>query len=151
MSSNVVISEDRLEFIRFLNHPREAVFEAWTNPELLSQWWGCKDTERVEAESDPRQGGSFRYVMHMKGGFQVPTVGEYVEFVPPKRLVTRSEMGAGTPYAFHATVTVEFIEEAGGTRVKVTQVGLPPMPEPGPIIAGGLNDSFEKLERFLGG
>ena len=151
MNSNAVIGDNQLELTRFFAHPREAVFAAWTDPEQLGAWWGCKDTERVTATIDCREGGAFSYTMHMKDGSEMIYGGVYTEVVEPERLVTTSEMGAGTPYAFTSTTTVEFIEQDGGTLLRLTQVGLPPMPEPGPIIAGGFTAAFDKLERQLAG
>ena len=50
-----------------------------------------------------------------------------------------------------ARITVEFLEEGNGTRMKLTQVGLPEMPgmDMGEIISTGFTAAFEKLERHL--
>ncbi|MEM7228141.1 MAG: SRPBCC domain-containing protein [Planctomycetota bacterium] len=148
MPSDVVISDDRLEMKRFFPYPRDLVFRAWADPDMLAQWWGCRETERVTAEIDPRPGGVFRYQMHMSHG-DMTYEGVYDEFIEPERIVTRTEMGAGTEYAFTSTVTVDFKAVEGGTEVTLTQVGLPPMPDCGNIIAGGFTDAFDKLEGLM--
>jgi len=149
MKSDVKIGDDSLEMSRFFGYPRELVFAAWTDAEQLGAWWGCDDSESVRAEIDLKVGGVARYVMQMKDGSEIITEGVYTEIVAPERLVTRSEMGAGTPYEFKSTSTVEFQEEDGGTLVKLTIVGLPPMPGACDIVSSGFNASFDKLERFL--
>ena len=87
--------------------------------------------------------------MHMKDGSSIPYKGTYTEVVAPERIATKISMGEGTPFAFEAETIIEFTEEQGGTRLKLTQIGLPPMPDSGKIIAGGTTDSFDKLERHL--
>ena len=151
MNGDVVIGDDQIEITRFFGYPREAVFAAWADPRQLEQWWGCHDSDRVEATIDFRVGGAIRYVMYMKSGSEVVTEGTYVEIDVPSRIVTESHMGAGSPFEFTSTTTVEFIESGGGTTVRLTQVGLPPMPEPGPIIAGGFGASLEALDVHLSG
>lgn len=148
MEDGLVIGDGCVSLSRFFPYPRGVVFEAWVDPDHLARWWGCRQTHRVTAESEPRAGGVLRYVMHMDHG-DVVCAGRYEEFVRPERLVTRCTMGEGTDFGFESTTTVEFIEEVGGTRVQLEQVGLPPMPESCQIVGGGLSDSFEKLSGFL--
>lgn len=148
MADQAATQNGSVELTRFFPHPREAVFDAWVNPEKLGKWWGCNDTHSVTAESDQREGGSVRYVMHMSHG-DVVCAGTYEAFERPERLVTRCTMGEGTEYAFESTTTVEFVEEDGGTRVRLVQVGLPPMPDCDKIVSKGLHDSVEKLQAFL--
>ena len=56
----------------------ETVFEFFVDPEKMTRWKG------TEAELDPRPGGPYR-VGGIAGGSTV--VGEFVEVVPPRRLV----------------------------------------------------------------
>ena len=148
MTDEIIIGDDRVRLTRFFPYPRAVVFDAWVDPNQLAQWWGCRQTHRVTADSEQRAGGAVRYVMHMDHG-DVVCSGRYEEFDRPRRSVTRCTMGEGTEYGFEATTTVDFIEEDGGTRVRLEQVGLPPMPECGQIVGGGLTDSMEKLSAHL--
>lgn len=148
MTNDLQTGPDSVEVSRFFPHPREAVFDAWVDPAKLAHWWGCKETSRVTATSEPRSGGSVRYEMHMTHG-DVVCEGRYEEFVRPERLVTRCTMGAGTDFEFESTTTVVFSEEDGGTRVQLVQKGLPPMPGCDKIVNGGLNDSLDKLSALL--
>lgn len=57
---------------RVLNTPREVVFRAWTDPDLLSNWWGPAGFTNTFYEFDPRPGGKWRFTMHGpdKGNYQ---------------------------------------------------------------------------------
>lgn len=49
---------------RVFNTPREAVFKAWTTPELLKQWWGPAGFTNTFHEFDLKPGGKWRFTMH---------------------------------------------------------------------------------------
>ena len=59
MKSEVKITGNRLQITRIFDAPRERVFAAWTERDLLQQWSGCKEATKVEIEMDFRVGGSF--------------------------------------------------------------------------------------------
>jgi uncharacterized protein YndB with AHSA1/START domain len=83
--------EKELTIKRIFDAPRELVFRAWTDPALLSQWWGPKDFTTPICEMDARLGGKFNIVMHGPKNspydIDLPTRGVFTEFDPPKRLV----------------------------------------------------------------
>ena len=149
MKSDVVIGDNKLELTRFFGYPREAVYAAWTESHKIEKWWGCKNTTHVRSEIDLREGGTFKHFMQIEGAGEMAYEGVYAELNPPEKIVTKSQMDMGPGGTFESTTTVEFFEEAGGTRVKLTQVGLPPMPDAGKIISGGFGDAFEKLDGVL--
>ncbi len=49
---------------RLFSYPRETVFRAWTNPELLAAWWGPAGFTNTFYEFDPRPGGKWLFTMH---------------------------------------------------------------------------------------
>jgi uncharacterized protein YndB with AHSA1/START domain len=49
---------------RVLPFARELVFEAWTNPEVLQQWWGPAGFTNTFYEFDPVPGGKWKFMMH---------------------------------------------------------------------------------------
>jgi uncharacterized protein YndB with AHSA1/START domain len=57
---------------RIINAPREQVFHAWTNPDLLKEWWGPNGFTNTFHEYDLRPGGKWRFTMHgrEKGHYQ---------------------------------------------------------------------------------
>jgi uncharacterized protein YndB with AHSA1/START domain len=49
-----------LALSRVIRAPREKVFAAWTDPDLLTRWWGPGPVSCPEAHVDLREGGSYR-------------------------------------------------------------------------------------------
>jgi len=75
------------EFIleRRFNAPRELVWRTWTEPDLLSHWYG-PGVETIVHELDVRPGGLWRNEMRFGGGSQFERV-EYIDVVEPEKLV----------------------------------------------------------------
>lgn len=110
-------SEREIVFTRVFERPRHLLFEAWTKPEHLRQWWGCDGLSLTDCEIDLRVGGAWRFVMRMPDGSDHPFKGVYREIVPDQRLVYSEcyEMPQiGSP---EWLTTVTFEEIAGGTRL----------------------------------
>ncbi|MFO0684985.1 MAG: SRPBCC domain-containing protein [Sandaracinus sp.] len=97
-----------LAFERTLAAPREDVFEAWTRPERISDWWDPTGARLASCEIDLRVGGSFRFV---NVGHSPPFEGQYVVIDRPGRLVFESMGSVGT-------VTLE--SRGATTRMHVT-------------------------------
>lgn len=110
-----------------INAPRERVFAAWTQPELLHKWWGAHESFSAPiAEVDLRVGGAYRFGM-LEPGKDAPYVchGVYREVNPPTKLVFTwawETMPSDDPRFTPAEtlVTVEFIDKGGATEVVLT-------------------------------
>jgi uncharacterized protein YndB with AHSA1/START domain len=72
---------------RRFNAPPEKVFSAWTDPEKVKRWMGPGDVKAVSAESDPRKGGRYRWVMKSPDGEDHDVSGVYREVIPNEKLV----------------------------------------------------------------
>lgn len=72
---------------RLLPFPRELVFEAFRDPIHLAQWWGPNGFTNTIHEFDLRPGGAFRLTMHGPNGATYDNVKEFLEVVPPERIV----------------------------------------------------------------
>lgn len=107
---------------RHISAPPERVFDAWTEAEGMGAWMCPAPTERAEVEADVRVGGRFKIDMHGAGEVYEHT-GEYLEVVPPRRLVftwvSRATGGR------ESRVTVELFAMGGGTDIVLTHEGLP--------------------------
>jgi uncharacterized protein YndB with AHSA1/START domain len=118
-----------LRLSRRFNAPRERVFDAWTSPAVLKDWWRAgPDWETPEAEVDLRPGGSYRLAMRDPESGQTHTlVGEYREIRPPERLVytwtweSNAEEMRGSEGSL---VTVDFVEDGDATKVEITHTGF---------------------------
>jgi len=69
------------------------VFEAWTQPEQLAEWWDPTGARLRACEVDLRPGGAFRFV---NSGHSLPFAGEYLTVEPPGRLVFTAMGSVGT-------------------------------------------------------
>ena len=59
-------SKYRIQVRRTIPAPREVVFEAWTDPEGLSEWMCPGNVVSAEAILDVQVGGKFRITMRSK-------------------------------------------------------------------------------------
>jgi uncharacterized protein YndB with AHSA1/START domain len=138
----------RLE--RTFNAPLNAVFAAWTSPELLRRWWPAgSDWETPVAEVDPRVGGSLRLVMRSPDGEEFGGRGEYVEITPPERLVFTWTWDGHEGHEGTQLIEVEFRDEDGTTSVVLTNRGLRDE-EAKRTHREGWEASFDNLDRVLG-
>jgi len=85
MSSETARHE--LVLMREIDAPREKIFRAWTDPELLKQWFCPKPWGVSHAELDVRTGGSSVIVMTGPNGEVVDNRGVYLEVVPNEKIV----------------------------------------------------------------
>ena len=72
---------------RRLKAPPERIFEAWTVPEKMIQWWGASDAASRTARADVRVGGRFHVGFRGNDGGQHDVSGVYREIVPNRKLV----------------------------------------------------------------
>jgi uncharacterized protein YndB with AHSA1/START domain/uncharacterized membrane protein YphA (DoxX/SURF4 family) len=72
---------------RVFDASRELVWQAWTDPKLMAQWWGPRAFANPVCELDVRPGGAYRIVMRSSDGVEYPVKGVYHEVAEPERLV----------------------------------------------------------------
>jgi uncharacterized protein YndB with AHSA1/START domain len=111
-----------LELTRETDVAPELVWRAWTEPELLVQWFTPKPWETPVAEVDLRPGGKFRTVMRGPDGEENDNQGCYLEVVPNERLVWTGALGPGFrpqpgPMPFTAVIELERTP-SGGTKYR---------------------------------
>jgi uncharacterized protein YndB with AHSA1/START domain len=88
MSYDATPNSDRdLVLTRIINAPREKVFKAWTDVELLKQWFAPLPYTTPHAELDIRVGGANLIVMRGPDGNEFPNRGVYLEIVENERIV----------------------------------------------------------------
>jgi uncharacterized protein YndB with AHSA1/START domain len=111
-------SDRELVLTRIIDAPREKVFKAWTDPELLKQWFAPLPYTTPKAELDVRPGGSNLIVMRDAAGHDFPNRGVYLEVVENERLVftdayTKAWEPSAKPFM---TVILTFEDEGGKTN-----------------------------------
>jgi uncharacterized protein YndB with AHSA1/START domain len=155
----VTVQRKELTLTRIVTAPREVVFRAWTDPELLVQWWGPAGVSNVECVIDLRVGGAFRVVMVAgaelgdQAGERWPVRGVFEEVDPPSRLVFSSEAvdDDGT-VNLDGVTEVDFADNGDGTTtITVHATAEGSTARSGAMLAGmtqGWTETLDKLAAF---
>lgn len=144
-------SEREIHIERVFDAPRERVFAAFTDPELIPQWWGPHGTTTTVEQMDVRPGGTWRFVGQDSDGNEFAFRGVYREVDSPARLVQTFEF-EGMPG--HVSLETATFEDLGDGRTKVLNdvVFYRAEERDGMLSAGmekGMNESFERLDELL--
>ena len=110
-------SDREIVLTRVFNASRRLVFEAWTNPEHVKQWYGCSIMTLPVCEIDLRVGGAYRYVMRDPAGATHTMQGVYRAIARPGRLVYTEQYVTQGFTSSEALVTVLFAEHSGMTTL----------------------------------
>ena len=116
-------SDREIVITRYFDAPRDLVFQAFTEPEHVKQWWGPRGWSLPECDMDVRVGGSFHYLMKGPKGEEHGVKGTFFEIVPPERLVFSDGFEAAEMADFDARLTLIFQEEPED-RTKLTMTSL---------------------------
>ncbi len=121
MSSETARHE--LVLMREIDAPREKIFRAWTDPQLLKQWFCPKPWGVSYAELDVRTGGSSVIVMNGPNGEVVDNRGVYLEVVPNEKIVfTDAFKTAWVPSAKPFMTGIVLLESLGDGKTKYTAI-----------------------------
>jgi uncharacterized protein YndB with AHSA1/START domain len=144
-------SDREIVITRVVDAPRELVFDAWTDPEHIAEWWGPRGFTSTVQNMDVRPGGEWRFVMHGPDGTDYDNRIVHIELVRPERLVYFHGDGAvGDPGRFH--VTVSLADQGGRTKVAMRSV-FESVAECGRVKAfraiNGGQQTLQRLEEHL--
>ncbi|MGH2746201.1 MAG: SRPBCC family protein [Thermoleophilaceae bacterium] len=135
---------------RVFDAPRDQVFAAYTDPELIPQWWGPRDTTTLVDRMDVRTGGDWRFVMRSPDGSETGFRGTYREVTPPERIVQTFEW-EGMPG--HVSVETATFEDLGDrTKVTTTSIFHTAEERDGMLASGmerGMNETYARLDELL--
>ena len=148
-------SDTEILITRAFDAPAELVFNAYTTPELVKQWWGFETSEWLVCEIDLRVGGMWRYVTREEAGFEVAFHGEYKEIDAPHRLVS-TEVFEGAPVPdpeAAGALNIVTLEEVDGVTTMRVLVQTPAREVRDAIIEsgmeGGMQVSYNRLEDLV--
>ena len=143
-------SEREIVSERVFDAPRDRVFAAYTDPELIPQWWGPRGTTTIVDQMDVRPGGSWRFVGRDPDGSETAFRGTYREVTPPERIVQTFEW-EGMPG--HVVVETATFEDLGGrTRVTAQSLFHTSEERDGMLDSGmerGLTETHDRLAELL--
>ena len=136
--------------IRTFDAPRALVFRAYTDPDLIPQWWGPAKyktkIERLEAE----RYGAWRFIQSDEEGDEFAFRGVFHEVKPPELIIQTFEF---EPMAGHVELQTATFEERGGKTIFTAKsVYLSIEDRDGELNAGmeaGMNEGFDRLDELL--
>jgi uncharacterized protein YndB with AHSA1/START domain len=126
------MEKKEFKITRVFNAPRELVFQAWTDPKYVMQWWGPAEFTSPSCKIDFRVGGQFHFCMQAPSGEKYWNVGNYKEIIVPEKIVSvmqfSDEEGNVRPASYHfgetdfpdEMIDVVTFEALSGGKTKLT-------------------------------
>ncbi len=153
MATTEISAEPGVPFIetsREFGAPRELLFRAWTEPDLLVQWLGPRRMTMTVDRMDVRDGGSWRYINRDTDGTEYGFHGVFHGIPSPDGMVQTFEF-EGAPG--HVSLESLSFEEHGGRTVVRTHSVFQSVADRDAMIEGGMsegmNEGYERLEELL--
>jgi uncharacterized protein YndB with AHSA1/START domain len=153
-NETTITVDNRVPLVRITREfdaPREKVFRAHTDPELVKQWLGPRRLNMAIDHYDCRTGGSYRYVHSGSDGIGHWFHGSFHEVRPCERIVQTF-----TYEGFPDQVALEQLEleELAGGRTRLTTTSLVDSFEArdGFVASGmeeGVREGYERLDELL--
>lgn len=131
---------------RVFDAPRERVFRAFSDPQVLARWWGPDGFTSTFQEFDFRPGGAWRFVMHGPDGADYRNASDFIEVVSPERIVLEH---LRPMHRFQMTMT--FADEAGKTRLtwRMEFESVAELERVRAFIPGANEQNFDRLQAQL--
>jgi uncharacterized protein YndB with AHSA1/START domain len=130
--------------------PRDLVFKAFTDPNLIPQWWGPRSLVTHIDRMDVRPGGDWRFVQRDAGGNEFAFHGIYHEVTPSERLVYTFEFEGMPGHILLETVT---FEEQGGKTLMTDQSVFQSVADRDGMLSSGMeqgaSESMERITELL--
>jgi uncharacterized protein YndB with AHSA1/START domain len=153
--TTITAEPDKLDYFisREFEAPRELVFRAFTDPELVIQWLGPTRLKMTIEKFESRDGGTYRYTHQDQEGNKFIFRGVNHEVLPPERIIGTFEF-EGLPERGHVALqTARFEALPGGrTRVISQSVFQSVADRDGMLRSGmehGVKQGFERLDEVL--
>lgn len=147
---NAPAGQPFIDVQREFQAPRDLVFRAFTEPELLAQWLGPRKYEMIVDEYDVRAGGSWRYRHRGADGTEHAFHGVFHGDPSPDRMVQTFEY-EGAPG--HVSLDQLVLEELDGATVVRTHSVFQSVAARDAMIEngmeGGMNEGFDRLDELL--
>lgn len=136
---------------RVFDAPRELVFKVMTDPELIPQWWGQRNSTTSVDQMEVKAGGLWRYIQRDQQGNEFAFHGVYHSILAPDRVVDTFEFEGMPGHVLLETMTLEAQAE-GKTLLTVSSVFQSVADRDGMLSSGmelGANESYDRLDELL--
>jgi len=150
-----------LVITRVFDAPRERVWRAWTEPELIKKWWGPKGFTAPVTEIDARVGGRYRYYIRSANGLEIWSTGVFREMIPMEHCiitdsfadaegnaVPASRYGFAEGWPLELLVDMTFEERGDKTKFTLIHSGFPTARDVADARTGW-GEALDKLDAVL--
>lgn len=150
-----------IEFERTYDAPLETIWQAWTDPKMLKEWWGPNDVSIPECEVDLRVGGRIYIVMEAGEamgpykGTRWPMEGEYTVVEKNSKLSYKAKAwteGQEESTEIDQVTELALTSDNGKTKLKLKAAINKTGPNAQMAVQGmqaGFNQQLDKLDKFL--
>lgn len=147
--SGETIEKTSLEIVRFINVRANRIYEAWTDPAQLKEWWGPEGVRTRNLTAEVQVGGKYRWDLTSPDGEEMSAIGEYLELIPGKKIVFTWKWEDDEAWDNRTSVvTIELFERDGGTELRFRHEQLP-SEESRDRHNEGWNSLLDGLEQFV--
>lgn len=152
-----------VDITRKFNAPVERVWQAWTTPQMVKEWWGPETYSCPEAKMDVRVGGKSLLAMKGPDGKVQYSGGTYIEVVPKEKLVTTDQftdengrfmsakdagMPGGEEWPDMSRITIEFKKIGDNeSEIHLVHEGIPKSMHDDCV--SGWSSSIDKLQNLV--
>ena len=153
MGATKITVEPGLPFIdmsREFDAPRDLLFRAFTEPDLLVQWLGPRRLSMEIERYDVRDGGAWRYINRDEHGNEFAFHGVFHGTPTPERMVQTFEFDGAPGHVALDALTFE--ERDGRTTVRTHSVYQSVQDRDAMVEGGmesGINEGFDRLDELL--
>lgn len=153
--STSAFGEGGFTLTRVFDAPRALLWQAWTDPKMMAQWFGPRHFTSSVPQLDVRPGGALRIIMHGPNGNDYPCAGVFIEVVKPERLVfTNNAVDNDGKVMLEGKTTATFTEQDGKTTMTLKTFAVGHVAVAKQMLAGmeiGWTQSIDKLEELVAG
>jgi uncharacterized protein YndB with AHSA1/START domain len=119
-----------------------------TDPERVTHWWGPRGHTTTVVEMDVRVGGTWRWINHGPDGQNAPFKGEYLEVVPPERIV-QTEIFDVPGFDDRAAINTLTLEDLGNRTKLVARSRFPSVEDlEGALATGMIGGALASYDRL---
>lgn len=152
-----------VQITRTFQAPVKRVWNAWSDGDVIKQWWGPRGFTAPSAKMDFREGGKYLLAMQAPDGKIMWSGGVIKEIIPNKKLiwtdhfsdqdgnsVSAKDFGMNGDWPEDLYITIELeSENSGQTTMTMTHEGIPK--EMHDDCVQGWNESIDKLQKLVEG
>jgi uncharacterized protein YndB with AHSA1/START domain len=137
-----------MRITRTFKVPIDLMWEVWTNPEHIVNWWGPNGFTNTIHKMDFQEGGEWKFTMHGPDGTNYPNRSIFKEIIPFKKIVFEH-------FNPHFITTVLFDPSADGEETQIDWTLLFDTADMREIVIKaqkadeGQKQNIERLEKYL--